>query len=390
MKPRERVEAALGHREADRVPLDFGGSNTSIAIEGYDRLVQHLGLSAPATVHRELVADPAETVLERFRVDTRWVFPPRRALPPPENENPTRYTDEWGIEWTSKPGDLMSSFSSPLAAADTQKLTDYPWPEALDDAVRQHVIERAVHLSTNTDYAVVDASAGMLGPFELAICLRGYTNFMRDLCLNRPFAERLLDRIVTSQKALYRSYLPAVAGHVQVVKIGDDIGQQDGLMISPAMYRSILKPVHAELFHCIKKLTHARLMLHTCGSVWDAIEDLIEVGVDVLNPVQVSAKNMQTDRLKARFGDRITFWGGGCDTQRVLSFGRRNDVRTEVERRIRDLAPGGGFVFCQVQDIQPDVPPENVTTMFEAFHDFAWYERGTPPTSLHERSPDER
>lgn len=371
MNSRERVEAALNHREADRIPLDFGGSNTSIAVEAYDSLIRHIGLEAPATIHRELVADPAETVLERFQVDTRWVFPPRRAIQLSKSQSCMRYTDEWGIEWTSKPGDLMSMFSSPLSGADTSQLDDYPWPEAVDEGARRHVIERAVHLSTSTDYAVVDSSVGMMGPFELAICLRGYTNLMRDLCLNRLFVEKLLDRIVTSQKAFYRSYLPAVAGHVQVVKIGDDIGQQDGLMISPTMYRSIIKPIHEELFHCIKKLAGARLMLHSCGSVWEVIDDLIEIGVDILNPVQVSAKDMETDRLKARFGDRIAFWGGGCDTQRVLSFGCRGDVRAEVKRRIRDLSPGGGFVFCQVQDIQPDVPPENVVAMFEAFHEFA-------------------
>jgi len=167
--------------------------------------------------------------------------------------------------------------------------------------------------------------------------------------------------------------LAALGDSIDAVMVNDDLGTQAGPMLSPDLYRKMIKPHQRRLFAHIKPRTRAALVLHSCGSVRYAIPDLIEIGVDALNPVQVSAAGMDSAELKREFGRDITFWGGGCDTQRVLSRGSPAEVRDEVRRRIGDLAPGGGFVFCQVHNIQPEVPPANVVAMLEAAREFGGY-----------------
>jgi len=186
------------------------------------------------------------------------------------------------------------------------------------------------------------------------------------LAANPEFAGYLLDKLVEANIERLEKILPVVDGYVQVVQTGDDLGMQDGPQLSPKLYRKVVKPRHKRLYQYIKERTDAYLFLHTCGSVYEFIPDFIEMGVDILNPVQVSAKDMDTKRLKREFGKDIIFWGGGCDTQKVLSFGTPKEVEEEVKRRIEDLAPGGGFVFNQCHNIQADVPPENIMAMYEA------------------------
>ena len=159
--------------------------------------------------------------------------------------------------------------------------------------------------------------------------------------------------------------LAEVGPNLDVVMVAEDLGSQDGPLISPEMYRRMVKPAQKRIWQFIKSRTNAKLFLHSCGSVRQFIPDLIEIGVDILNPVQVAAGSMDPSELKREFGKDLTFWGGGCDTQRVLTFGTPDDVEREVRRRIRELAPGGGFVFNQIHNIQPGVPPENVMRMFE-------------------------
>jgi uroporphyrinogen decarboxylase len=196
--------------------------------------------------------------------------------------------------------------------------------------------------------------------------LRGYETFMEDLVLDPRLVEALLTVLVDAYCARADRVLPALGDSVDVVLVNDDLGTQAGPMLSPELYRKLIKPHQRRLFAHIKSRTSAALLLHSCGSVRYAIPDLIEIGVDALNPVQVSAAGMDSAELKREFGRDITFWGGGCDTQRVLSRGSVEEVREEVKRRVGDLAPGGGFIFCQVHNIQPEVPPENVVAMLEA------------------------
>ena len=177
-------------------------------------------------------------------------------------------------------------------------------------------------------------------------------------CLMENLMEVYMERV--------SKYADAVGDYVQVIEVNDDLGSQSGPQLAPALYRKMIKPYHKKLWRYIKEKTGCYLLLHSCGSVYDFIPDLIEMGIDAINPVQVSARNMDTARLKKEFGSEISFWGGGCDTQRVLPFGTPDEVEEEVRRRIDDLAPGGGFVFTQVHNIQPDVSPENIMAMYSA------------------------
>jgi len=196
--------------------------------------------------------------------------------------------------------------------------------------------------------------------------LMGFEAFMSHLVLEPGLAEAFLTELVEAYCDRTERVFPGLGDSIDVVLVNDDLGTQQGPMLSPELYRKMIKPHQRRLFAAIKSRTRAPLLLHSCGSMRYAIPDLIEIGVDALNPVQVSAAGMDSAELKREFGRDLTFWGGGCDTQHVLSRGTPEEVRGEVKRRLADFSPGGGFVFTQVHNIQPEVPPENVVAMLEA------------------------
>ncbi len=243
-------------------------------------------------------------------------------------------------------------------------LNNYQWPDPSDPSTVEGLRERAKELYETTDYALVLDTIGF-GVFEQAWALRGFENFLLDLAMNRRFAEALLQRIADHRISLYDRILDEVGEYVQVVMNSDDLGIQNAPMVSPESYRSLIKPAQKRVWQFIKSRTRAFLFLHSCGSVREFIPDFIELGIDILNPIQMSAAGMDPKELKSEFGKDLVFWGGGCDTQKILPFGTPDDVEEEVKIRIGELAPGGGFVFNQVHNIQPHVPPENIVRMFE-------------------------
>jgi len=200
---------------------------------------------------------------------------------------------------------------------------------------------------------------------EVGQSLRGWGQFMLDLAVGGAFIEDLIEGIVETQLANLELYLEAVGDYVQIVQFGDDLGMQDRLQMSPEMYQKYLKPGHKRLFQHVHKNSGCAVFLHSCGSIYPLIPDLIEVGVDILNPVQTSAKDMDPQRLKAEFGDQITFWGGGCDTQHVLPNSTPEEIARHVSEHIEIFAPGGGFIFNQIHNIQADIPPEKIVAMFD-------------------------
>ncbi|OGO57827.1 MAG: hypothetical protein A2Z32_01995 [Chloroflexi bacterium RBG_16_69_14] len=225
--------------------------------------------------------------------------------------------------------------------------------------------EQAIALRRDTDYALVGTANLGGGIFEQACRMTGMESFMMTMLTDRPAAERLLDGITDHYIEGAERYLEAVGEFLDVYQYGDDVATQETWMISPDAYASLIKPRQRRLFDAIKSMTEAKLFYHGCGAVFDLIPHLIEIGVDVLNPVQVSARGMDSKRLKATYGQDIVFWGGGVDTQHVLPFGSPDDVRAEVTRRISDFSPDGGFVFAAVHNIQAFVPPENIVTAFD-------------------------
>jgi uroporphyrinogen decarboxylase len=365
MTSRERVLTALRHAEPDRVPIDLGSGTTGIEVEAYDRLKALLGFESRTRTFVRDHAEVDEALLQRFGIDTRYVRvgAPRGYRLQIDADN--SYADIWGVRWRKPPSSLYwDMVSHPIAEPTMAALDAYRWPDPHDPGRTEGLRERAQALAEQKAYAVVLDNTGF-GVFEQGWALRGFENFYTDLVAEPEFAEALMQRVGDYQVALYEHVLAEVGPYVDVVMVAEDLGSQDGPLISPETYRRMIKPVEKRIWQFIKSKTSARLFLHSCGSVRRFIPDLIEIGVDILNPVQVAAAEMDPAELKREYGKDLTFWGGGCDTQQVLTFGTADDVEREVRRRVRELGPGGGFVFNQIHNIQPGVPAENIVRMFD-------------------------
>ncbi len=375
MTPRERVRTALAHREPDRVPLDLGSTgNTGITAIAYRKLLSHLGIEAEVVVwdRMQQLAVPDERVLLRLAIDTRGVWPGGPDNHPDRELEGDAYEDEWGVV-RSRPagGYYYDLVRSPLAGDITwSDVRGFPWPDPTDPGRVRGLREKARRIHEETPYAlVVHAANGFITRSQY---LRGFEDWFTDLIAQPDLIGYIMDHTLEFQMAAAEAALKATGDFADVVMLGDDIGVQGGPMVSPRIYRQLIKPRQAKLFARIHELTSAKVLYHTCGSVVDLIDDLIEIGVDVLNPVQVAAARMDTAELKRRFGDRIAFWGA-IDTQRVMPMGTPDEVRAEARRRIRDLAPGGGYVVDTVHNVQADVPPENICALYEEAVRFGTY-----------------
>jgi len=384
MNSRERVLATLQHREPDHVPFDLGGApNAGIHINAYRNLLRYWRedkeVGTEDIIFQKALID--EDVLQRLKVDFRGldfcVFGTAKLLGELREEGEYFFLiDDWGIKWVKpKIGGLYYDMRQhPLsgkinaAEVDTLKLPKLPSREEID------VFKRKAKIYRERGLVVVLAGPDG-GLLEHAFAIRGHEDFMIDMVSQPNLAKRLLDKILTYKLQYWEFMLQEMSNLVDVVTEGDDMSTQERLMINPKLYRGMIKPLHRELFRCIRKNAKGSIFIlfHSCGAMKEIIPDLIEIGVDILNPVQVSATGMDTKQLKKEFGQDLTFWGGGVDTQHVLSRGTPEEVRDEVKRRIEDLAPGGGFVFSAVHNIQPDVPPENIMTMWETLQEYGKY-----------------
>ncbi len=369
MTPRQRVIAALEHREPDRVPLDFGTIGVSSPVpEMYGRLASHYHLCGPVrlAVHGLRLAEVDEVILRDLKIDTRPIGMLPRAKPTRPCEEQGHFCDDWGIKWREMdagPTVYRELSESPLQEATVADLETYPWwPDPVDPARFAGIRAKAERLFHGTEYALVGCPA-FNGVWEQAWYLCGFARMLEALVNDPKFAHAILRRVTDVSKAALTKYLDLVGPYIQLVKLGDDLGAQNGPLMSPAMYENVIKPYHRELFALIKKRSGARILFHTCGSIGRLLPALIDADVDAINPVQVGARDMDTRWLKSEFGDRLSFVGA-IDTQYVLPFGTSFDVEQEVERRIADLAPGGGYILAPVHNVQADVPPENLILMY--------------------------
>lgn len=382
MKSRERVLTALDHREPDRVPADLGGTVvSSIAISTYAALRGHLGLpSQPIrileTVQQIAVVD--EDVLDVFGVDVIPVFanPGSRYQPRfvAEGGRGESFQDEFGATLRRPPGGFYYDWQEfPLREPSLEAMQKMPWPDPADPARYRGLRERVRQLRAATDRALFGMAPCGHDLFNQLLRVRGMEEGFMDLVANPDFAEAFLERLTRTICKAQESFLDEVGDLIDVHFTADDLAGQNGPLISPAVYRKLIKPRWARIIQTIKARTKAKILYHSCGAIGAFLPDLIEIGVDIINPVQVSAAGMDTAELKKKYGKHLAFWGGGCDTQRVLNMAGPDQVRAEVRRRIRDLAPGGGFVFNPVHNIQPLIEPANIAAMFRAAQEFGRY-----------------
>ncbi len=373
MDGRARLRTALAHREPDRVPRDLGAVRmTGIHARAYPGLRRALGLP-PVEVRVGDVAQQLAVVdhdvLDRLGIDVRGVEPRgpstwRREII--EQDGELAYVDEWWVRRRMPAGGLyFDPATAPLAGEiDSGHLARFAWPDGGDPARRAGVAEGARRVVTEEGRGIYVGSV-CAGLTEMLFRLRGFEDGYMDLAADPALARALMERVLEVKLAWWGGVLPELGDAVDVVGEADDLGGQATPLFDPRTYRAIVKPLHAELFAFIRARTDARILFHSCGAIRDLIPDLIEIGVEILNPVQVSAAGMDTAALKRDFGRDLVFWGGGVDTQRVLGGGTPAEVRAEVARRVADLAPGGGFVFASVHNIQANVPAENLGAMWE-------------------------
>ena len=381
LTPRQRVLTALQHEEPDRVPIIIGTSNTTtMKMRPYRGLKAELGIQAPDRYIYDWPelgsADPDEAVLERLHGDARSVldrFPAHVYERARSREPHSPFIDDWGSGSVEIAPDNWYPGVHPLAEAATlEELERYPWPDMDDPSRVAHVRQQARRLAEANRYAII-ATPWLLFPLERAFAMQGMDRFLMNLAMHPEFSRALLEKNAALCKRLMGHFLDELGENVDILKIGDDLGTQDRLMISPRMYRQVLKPIHADYIAFIRQRTKAKVFFHTDGDVFDLLDDFVEIGIDILNPIQTSAGKMANlAELKRRYGRNLVFCGA-VDTHRVLPSGTPDEVRQEVRRVIDLLGPGGGYMLASVHTIMDEVPPENILAMVDAVEEYGRY-----------------
>jgi uroporphyrinogen decarboxylase len=377
----ERVQAVLNHEIPDRVPVIIGVSNaTGLKIHPYRNLKKLLGLSGPDKYIYDWpelgTALPDEAILQRLHSDVRGVldrFPLEVYQRNQARPAHAPFIDDWGGGQMEIGPDEWFPGIAPIPDATTKDVLDkYPWPDMHDPYRVAHVRAQAQKLHTENQYAIM-ATPWLMFPFERAFEMQGMEKFLMNLATEPEFAQELLKKNNQLCMQLMGHFLDECGDLINIIKIGDDLGTQENLMISPRMYRRMLKPLHAEMIAMIKQKTQAKVFFHTDGDVFDLIEDFIEIGVDVLNPVQTSAGKMANlEELKNRYDKRIIFCGA-IDTQKILPYSTPDEVKQEVKRVINILGKGGGYMLATVHTVMNEVPAENVLAMVDAVEEYGVY-----------------
>ena len=372
---RERVQAALDHREPDRIPRDLAGTRySSMHANAYRAFRSLVGLPEREPIVVDLsqgLARIDDDLLDLLGVDVRGVGPRtpdawRREIV--RDGAYERFTDEWGVQ-RSRPVDgglYFEATSAPLAGEiDDADIAAFPWPDPVDPGRFRGLADDARRYARDEGRAVVCGSV-CAGITEMLFRLRGYEDAYLDLAAEPERARAVMERVLALKLAWWERALDELGDDVDVVAEADDLGAQHALLFSPETYRTLVKPLHRELFAFLHARTRAKVFLHSCGAIRELLPDLVEIGVEIINPIQVSAAGMETAGLKRDFGADLVFWGGAVDSQGTLGRASAADVEAEARRRIGDLAPGGGFVFASVHNIQANVPPENIAALWRA------------------------
>ena len=411
MTSRERLHQSIAHVEPDRIPIDLGATPSSgISAIAYSNLLKHLQLGELKTRVYDVVqelAEPDDYILHKFHVDvvdvgrafTQTAGYWRSAELPGVNSEaqypywfcPTReqgclkayHPDGTHIATKPEGATFFDQSFFPFIdgyPSDMRKLPDAmnnvlwsafvhsPWDRIDEEGFWDNLRAKSIELRKNTDYALMIVVGCNL--FEWGTFLRRLDNFLMDLYTDEANVERLLDALMEIHMSTLEKVCAAVGDVVDVIRFGDDLGMDSGEFFHPEIYRRLFKKRHALFCEFVHKNTTMHTFLHSCGSIFNVLPDLIEAGFDIINPVQTNSLNMEPERLKGEFGKDITFWGGGVDTRRILNSGTTNEVKDQITRRLEIFSPNGGFVFNTIHNIMPDVPPQNIVAMFEAIEDF--------------------
>ena len=409
MTSRERILASIRHQEPDRVPIDLGATTSSnMSVIAYNNLKKHLGMEGKTRVYDvvQQLAIPEKEILDRFNIDAvslaqadikddEWyeieVSDGSRAFYPTWFRPVLNSKGDWVA--SNKDGEVLAVMPNGATfydqvcfpyqdgfptdysnlSADRQRVVwtafgHSPWDKAGEENFWENLRAKALSLRQSTDRAIL-ISAGC-NTFEWGTYIRRLENFLMDLYIDLDEVKRFLDALMDQHMEFLAKLIDTVGDVVDIIRFVDDLGMDSAPLFSPDIYREVFKPRHKMLNDYVKSHSNLHTFLHSCGSIYPVIPDLIEAGFDIINPVQTNCNNMEPDRLKKEFGKDITFWGGGVDTQSILNRGSVQDVKDDVKRRLEIFTPGGGYIFNTVHNIMPDVPPENVVAMFEAIEEF--------------------
>lgn len=412
MTSRERVLAAIGHREPDAVPVDLGATPSSgISAAAYGKLKTHLGITGGHTRIYDVVqqlAQPEAVILDRAGVDVldlgrmfndrdedwtgttladgqaaqypAWFRPERQ----PDGSYVARtrdgqdiarmpaggsFFDQSVFPWVDGyPADMAAALPPAMRQVLWAALVHSPWDHAGEAGFWSTLRERALKLRATSDRAIMIVCGCNL--FEWGTFVRRMDNFLMDLYADPETVRAFLDVLMEQHLSTLAKVCAAVGDVCDILRFGDDLGMDSGPFMAPSIYRDLFKPHHTTLCDYVHANSRMKTFLHSCGSIHELLPDLIEAGYDVINPVQTTCRDMEPERLKRDFGKDICFWGGGCDTRTVLNRATPSEVRRHVLERLAIFAPGGGFVFNTVHNILPEVPPANVVAMFDAVREF--------------------
>jgi uroporphyrinogen decarboxylase len=411
MNSRERVLSSINHKEPDRVAIDLGATPSSgISAIAYNNLKKYLGITSGHNRVYDIVqqvTQPEDSIIQKFGVDvldigrmfntedSDWYdvsLPDGSTAQYPVWFKPVKQTDgsyhaylndgtlvgkmPTGATFFDQtvfpyldgyPSDY-SNLSDAMGKVIWQALVHSPWDHAAESGFWEKLREQALYLRKNSDKALMIVCGCNL--FEWGTFLRRMDNFLMDIYAEPEEVEGLLDALMEKHLATLEKVCNAVGDVVDILRFGDDLGMDSGPFMSPDKYRDLFKPRHKMLCDYVHKNSGMKTFLHTCGSIYKLIPDLIDAGYDILNPVQTTCNEMDPARLKKEFGSSVTFWGGGSDTRHVLNRGTTEQVKEDVKRRLEIFTPGGGFVFNPIHNIMPDVPPQNIIAMFEAIEEF--------------------
>lgn len=370
MNSRERVRSAISFKEADRVPIDNNGNVSGMHEVAYTNLLKYLGAGDEIKIYDQVqrLAEVSDEIKDMIGVDTRYIYPnPSSSYQFKINSDGT-FDDEFGTTYR-RVGYYADVHNAPLRSATLQEIKAFKFPDPSDPSRFEGIRDKAISFNRNSEYSIWAGPVNSL--FYLAWCLRGLDQFMTDLYGEPDIAVYIMDKIVEWNIIFFDNFYSQIGDLIDVFWIGDDWGTQNGPIISPKYFKKEVFPRFKKMISFIKTKTDAKCCYHSCGATYWCMEDMIEMGVDIIHPIQANAEGNDSKSLKKEFGDRIVFHGG---TNNQGVFHENIHLMTiDTLKRIRDLAPGGGYIFSSGHNIQANMPPENIMRLFELGREYGQY-----------------